>query len=286
MQSGNKITICSHLFVLTVLLGACKPATALSGGTFVRRPFAGVIRSAALSLLVNQSLTHQETQRIDLYQPITKPTTLTKPAVHEPTARTKTGGVPGKFIGPAIDCDGDGLSNESRIDFDGDGNSDECVIGVEEIPEPPFQQTYLPTAENFYRLLPAVGWSAQYQCDGGLYEFTLRRPSEDQVEYSADGVILSSSIVYDDIDPNLNQPLIIQDPEDGVRYSFQQAQDGEFYEYAIANYTGNIGLYIYQTGEQIVAAPCDLVSESVSQGFADTPISQLPGSRAITPTAN
>ena len=34
----------------------------------------------------------------------------------------------------------------------------------------------------------------------------------------------------------------------------------EFYEYAIADYNGNVGLYIYQTGEQIVAAPCTAIA--------------------------
>lgn len=112
----------------------------------------------------------------------------------------------------------------------------------------------------FEQIVPSVGWAARYQCGDGLYEVTLRRPNAGKLEYVSDGLTLSSDVVYDDIDPNLNQPLVIQDPTDGVRYSFQQEQDGEFYEYAIANYSGNVGLYIYQTGEQIVAAPCQSVA--------------------------
>ena len=185
----------------------------------------------------------------------------------------------GEVIGPALDCDGDGLRDESRIDFDGDGIPDECVTGTEAVPEPPFEQTYAPSADSFYTQLPAVGWAARYQCADGLYDITLGRPAEDKLEYSTDGLTLTAPIVYDDIDPNLNQPLIVQDPQDGIRYSFEQAQDGEYYEYAIANYSGDIGLYIYQTGQQIVAAPCLLVTETGSEPSASA-------SPATAPSAN
>ncbi|MEL6813577.1 MAG: hypothetical protein AAFP03_02040 [Cyanobacteria bacterium J06598_3] len=195
-----------------------------------------------------------------------KPVLSAKPQL--PSALTKTEAQQGEFIGPAVDCDGDGLVNDSRIDFDGDGTGDECVESPADIPEPPFEQTYTPTSDSFYGSLPAVGWRAQYQCGDALgeegFEVTLRRPSEDTLEYAAEGLTLSSPIVYDDIDPNLNQPLIVQDPTDGVRYSFQQQRGGEFYEYAIANYNGNIGLYVYQTGEQVVAAPCSSVSSATA----------------------
>lgn len=180
--------------------------------------------------------------------------------------RAKTESVQGDFVGPATDCDGDGFDNDSRIDFDGDGVADECVTGREEVPEPPFQQDFSLTKENFYSLIPEVGWSAQYQCGEDLYEVTLRRPSENKLEYVSEGLVLSSEVVYDDIDPNLNQPLVIKDPIDGLRYSFQQARDGEFYEYAVANYNGNVGLYVYQTGEQVVAAPCQPVAAPGSVG--------------------
>ncbi|NJM98867.1 MAG: hypothetical protein HC800_18455 [Phormidesmis sp. RL_2_1] len=109
-----------------------------------------------------------------------------------------------------------------------------------------------------------MGWSAQYQCGEGLYQVTLRRSTADQLIYSADGLTLSSDITYDDIDPNLNQPLLVQDPVEGLRYSFSQTQGDDFYEYAIADYSGDIGLYIYQTGQQIVATPCTVISSGVS----------------------
>ncbi|MGB3787870.1 MAG: hypothetical protein WA949_07660 [Phormidesmis sp.] len=181
--------------------------------------------------------------------------------------QNKTEGSQGELIGSEVDCNGDGISNESQIDFDGDGVSDECVRGVGEIPEPPFQQSYTPTDEEFYSRLPAVGWSAQYQCGEELYEVQLSRLSADQMTYSAQGLTaqgltLTSDIVYDDLDPNLNAPLIIEEPESGVRYSFTQQQGDEFYEYAITNYEGDIGLYIYQTGEQILAAPCTVAAPS------------------------
>ncbi len=176
------------------------------------------------------------------------------------TARPKTESVQGEFIGAPTDCDGDGRANDSRIDFDGDGVSDECVDAVEAIPEPPFQQSYTPTREEFNRLLPEVGSRERYQCGDGLYEVSLHRPSDNQLEYSSEGLTLTTKIVYDDLDPNLNHPLIIQEPEAGVRYAFTQVEGDQFYEYAIADYSGSVGLYVYQTGEQIVAAPCEATS--------------------------
>lgn len=170
--------------------------------------------------------------------------------------RNKTAARRGELIEPTVDCDGDGIDGESRIDFDGDGVSDECVQGAGDIPEPPFEQSYTPTSEAFYSRLPAVGWSTQYQCGDDLYKVTLSRPASDQLAYSAQGLTLTSDITYDDLDPNLNTPLIIREPENGIRYSFTQMQGNEFYEYAITNYGGDVGLYIYQTGEQILAAPC------------------------------
>lgn len=237
MQPANKIQIpkikaSSRFLVLALLLLASVPTAALS------RTFKSKLPASNLS---------------------------TKPEL--PSARTKTEAQQGEFIGPEVDCDGDGISNESRIDFDGDGTGDECVESPADIPEPPFEQTYTPTSDSFYGSLPAVGWRAQYQCGDALdagVQVTLHRPSEDKLEYMADGLTLSSPIIYDDIDPNLNQPLIIQDPADGVRYSFQQERGGEFYEYAIANYNGNIGLYVYQTGEQVLATPCSSVSSATA----------------------
>ncbi|MEL7357622.1 MAG: hypothetical protein AAFN40_13770 [Cyanobacteria bacterium J06560_6] len=179
-------------------------------------------------------------------------------------ASAKTESVQGEPVGAPVDCDGDGLSNESQLDFDGDGVSDECVEGGEAIPEPPFQQSYIPTSEAFDSLLPVVGWNARYQCGDNLYEVSLRRPTADRIEYSAEGLTLSSEIVYDDLDPNLNQPLIIREPATGIRYTFTQQADGEFYEYAIADYSGNVGLYVYQTGEQIVAAPCESMASEAT----------------------
>jgi len=178
----------------------------------------------------------------------------------KPAARAKTEAVQGEFIGEPTDCDGDGIIDESRIDFDGDGVSDDCVDGVEKIPEPPFQQSYTPTSEVFNSLIPSVGWQARYQCGDGLYEVSLSRTAQSKLEYRSEGLILTSDIVYDDIDPNLNQPLIIREPESGIRYTFTQEEGGEFYEYAIADYAGEVGLYVYQTGEQIVAAPCVVAS--------------------------
>ncbi|MGB3765828.1 MAG: hypothetical protein WA947_04675 [Phormidesmis sp.] len=175
----------------------------------------------------------------------------------QPTAGLKTGEEPGKLIGPAVDCDGDGDRNDVRIDFDGDSQPDECVEDREAVPEPPFQQSYTPSAADFYNRLPAVGWNTTYQCGDGLYEITLARPAEDEVVYSAQGLTISEAVTYDDLDPNLNHPLIIQEPIDGIRYSFEKTQGDEFYEYAIADYGGNVGLYVYQTGEQIIATPCE-----------------------------
>gem|GEM_PF-3298953 len=176
--------------------------------------------------------------------------------------RIKTGAEAGEYIGSLTDCDGDGIANESRIDFNGDGIADGCVEGREEIPEPPFQQAYTPTQAAFESAIPAVGWQVQYQCGEDLYEVTLSRPTEDRLVYSADGLQLTSEVVYNDTDPNLNQPLVIKDPVEGLRYRFEQPINGEFYEYAIANYGGNVGLYIYQTGAQIVAVPCETKSEA------------------------
>ncbi|MEM6450397.1 MAG: hypothetical protein AAF703_08795 [Cyanobacteria bacterium P01_D01_bin.105] len=178
------------------------------------------------------------------------------------TARSKTEGRQGVFVEPATDCDGDGLNNDSKIDFDGDGIADECVLDArEDIPEPPFQQSFTPSPEQFNSLIPDVGWNAQYQCGDGL-EVVLSRPSENELQYRADGITLSSPVVYDDIDPNLNQPLVVQDPMSGLRYSFRQERDGEFYEYAIADYNGNVGLYVYQTGAQVIAAPCQVAASN------------------------
>ena len=181
-----------------------------------------------------------------------------------PLPGNKTGTERGELIGPAFDCDGDGRRDDARIDFDNDGLPDDCVLEREEIPEPPFQQLESVSSETFYSLIPEVGWDTRYQCGDGLYEVNLRRPEDDRIEYSADGLTLSSPVVYDDIDPNLNHPLIVKDPTDGIRYAFSQERDGEFYEYAIADYSGDIGLYVYQTGEQIIAAPCEPASSSGS----------------------
>lgn len=183
----------------------------------------------------------------------------------KPVSRLKTAEVQGDFVGPVTDCDGDGLQDDSRIDFDGDGVADDCVSGREAIPEPPFQQSYTPTADAFYALLPAVGWQASYQCGDGLWEVTLRRPSEDTLQYVSQGLTLESDIVYDEIDPNLNQPLVVRDPVSGLRYRFSQEQGENFYEYAIADYDGSVGLYVYQMGEQIVATPCTQVVESAKE---------------------
>ncbi|MFK8182597.1 MAG: hypothetical protein AB8B99_04430 [Phormidesmis sp.] len=182
-----------------------------------------------------------------------------------PTAATKTEGAQGVFIGPATDCDGDGFDNDSKIDFDGDGIADECVLDArEDIPEPPFQQSFTPSSEQFNSLIPDVGWNEQYQCGEGV-QVTLSRPNEGEIKYSAEGINLSSPVVYDDLDPNLNQPLIVQEPTRGLRYSFQQERNGEFYEYAIADYSGNVGLYVYQTGEQVIATPCQVSSTNASR---------------------
>jgi len=189
-----------------------------------------------------------------------------KASTQQASARSKTESLQGELIEPTVDCNGDGIDSESRIDFDGDGISDECVRGAGDIPEPPFVQSYTPTSEAFYGQLPTVGWSAQYQCGDDLYKVTLSRPAADEIAYSAQGLTLTSDITYDDLDPNLNAPLIIQEPERGIRYSFTQAQGNEFYEYAITDYSGDVGLYIYQTGEQILAAPCTVVDAQAVVG--------------------
>ncbi|MEO0520814.1 MAG: hypothetical protein AAF171_26345 [Cyanobacteria bacterium P01_A01_bin.116] len=257
MQPANRFArslqqVCSPVVALTALLVACEPMPPHAGSPSADAMLAR--SQPSLGLSVSQHVAEKPgSEKLDADQ---------RSASESPLSQLKTEGNPGEFIGPAIDCDGDGLSNEARIDFDGDGTGDECVVGPEDIPEPPFQQTYTPTSEGFYAQLPAVGWTAQYQCGDGLYDVILRRPSEGTLEYVSDGLTLSSTIVYDDIDPNLNQPMIIQDPQEGVRYSFEQERDGEYYEYAIANYGGSVGLYVYQTGEQVVAAPCSPVSSA------------------------
>ena len=231
MQTGKRFLCASALVVSTAVLIAQAPGRTTAQAVskpFVRPPF---VRS------------------------------LVKPLNASSTARGKTGEEPGKFIGPDVDCDGDGDRNDVRIDFDGDNRPDECVEDREPIPEPPFQQTYTPSSADFYSRLPAVGWNATYQCGDDLYEVTLARPAEDSIIYSADGITISEAVTYDDLDPNLNHPLIVQDPVDGIRYSFEREQGGEFYEYAIADYGGNVGLYVYQTGEQIVATPCKVAGQ-------------------------
>ncbi len=222
MQIASTLKLCSSSLVAAILLAACSS-----------------------NVLVRHSAIATVSELADL----------------EPqTARSKTESVQGEFVGAPIDCDGDGLSDDSQIDFDGDGISDECVDAAEAIPEPPFQQSYTPTREEFDRLLPAVGSNKRYQCGDGLYEVSLYRPNENRLEYSSDGLTLTTEIVYDDLDPNLNHPLIIREPEAGMRYAFSQVEGDEFYEYALADYSGSVGLYIYQTGEQILAAPCESAS--------------------------
>lgn len=229
MQLANKLSFCARFVGFATLLAVC-------GSTLQNQRVQATTSAMKISA---------------------QPVPATKPM---PLGHDKAEVEQGELVGPAVDCDGDGFDNDSRIDFDGDGIADDCVSEPEAIPEPPFAQDFTPTKETFEGLIPNVGWAARYQCGDGLYEVTLRRPSQGEVEYASDGLTLSSSVVYDDIDPNLNQPLVIRDPADGLRYSFQQESDGEFYEYAIANYGGDVGLYIYQTGEQIVAAPCESVA--------------------------
>jgi hypothetical protein len=224
MHTANKLKSCSYFVTLAVLLAACKPSALLS--------------NTASSVLVAPA--------------------IAQPFAGKPEARNKIDEEVGELVGPAVDCDGDGVRDDARIDFNGDGVADECEPEGEAIPEPPFQQTYTLSSEAFYSQIPAVGWKARYQCGDGLYEITLERPDADQIRYSVDGLTLTSKIVYDDIDPNLNQPLIVKDPAEGVRYTFSQEQGGEFYEYAVADYGGNVGLYVYQTGVQIVAVPCQI----------------------------
>ena len=131
--------------------------------------------------------------------------------------------------------------------------------------------------------MPAVGWSTTYQCGDGLYEITLARPAEDSVVYSAEGLTISEAVTYDDLDPNLNHPLIVRDPVDGIRYSFEQSQGDEFYEYAIADYGGNVGFYVYQTGEQIIATPCETAQGT--QPESSPSVSPPSGSSTTAPQA-
>ena len=246
MQAAQRLRLSAALVVLTALLTAQTPGT-----------------SAPVS---------------------TDKLTADKPSASKyPTAGLKTGEERGELIGPDVDCDGDGDRNDVRIDFDGDNRPDECVEDREPIPEPPFEQTYTPSSADFYSRLPAVGWSATYQCGDGLYEVSLARPQENEIVYSVDGLTISEPVTYDDLDPNLNHPLIVQDPIDGIRYSFEQEQGGEFYEYAIADYSGNVGLYVYQTGEQIVATPCEVAQETGQ--MSDQTTSQVNDSSTTTPQA-
>lgn len=233
MPIASTLKFASTALVAAVFLNACQPASLFSGRIFGSRASRAIVSG-----------------------PKTVSAFATGSTAHSSTARVKTESVTGEVVGGPTDCDGDGITDDSLIDFDGDGTSDECIDGVEAIPEPPFQQSYTPTSEAFNSLIPAVGWQATYQCGDGLYDVSLSRTAESQLEYRSEGLRLTTNIVYDDIDPNLNQPLIIRDPKAGIRYAFTQEAGGEFYEYAIADYEGNIGLYVYQTGEQIVATPC------------------------------
>jgi hypothetical protein len=233
MHTANTLKSCSYVVMLAVLLAACKPSALFS--------------TASSAVIIPATAA-----------PLASPGDSAAP-------RHKTGEDPGEVIGPAVDCDGDGVADDARIDFNGDGVAEECEAEGETIPEPPFQQTYLPSSEAFYSQIPAIGWNARYQCGDGLYEITLERPDADQIRYSVDGLTLTSKIVYDDTDPNLNQPLIIQDPTEGLRYTFSQEQNGELYEYAVADYGGNVGLYVYQTGVQIVAVPCQAANTQAAK---------------------
>jgi hypothetical protein len=245
----NKFQYFAHFAGLTAGCTVLLAAFGLPGISSVVQP-AGSANALSASV-ADQSTVKQSIAK----QSIAKQSIAKQPLTSEATPRQKTS-VEGEFVGPATDCDGDGLADDSQIDFNNDGVPDNCVEGREDIPEPPFEQTFLPSQDNFYAALPPVGWNARYQCGETATEIFLRRPSEDKMEYIGEGLVLTSDIVYDDIDANLNQPLLIQDPTSGVRYSFQRESNGEIYEYAIANYGGTVGLYVYQTGQQIVAVPC------------------------------
>lgn len=258
MQSAPMFKICSSALAVAALLGSCSSSGGVSAGLFSGVAVADLeVPELEMAKLTTVSRTAVNSNTVNSN---TVDKTTDKKAVQQ-AVQNKTEALPGEVLGEPVDCDGDGAVDESRIDFDGDGTSDECVEGAEAIPEPPFQQSYTPTSETFNSLLPAVGWDAQYQCGDGLYEVTLSRPAADKLTYSSQGLTLTTPIVYDDLDPNLNQPLIIQEPEAGIRYAFTQQEGAEFYEYAIADYSGDIGLYVYQTGEQIVAAPCVVASQ-------------------------
>lgn len=243
MQTAKRFRFSAALAALIALLTGCESANLSRFST-----------NAATTATVSASLLNASS--------LSKPPNKSASLSTQSAAGSKTGEEPGKLVGPEVDCDGDGSRDEVRIDFDGDAQPDECIIDTEQaIPEPPFQQSYTPSAADFYSRLPAVGWSAKYRCGDGFYEVTLARPDENSMVYSAQGLTILREITYDDLDPNLNWPLIIQDPEKGIRYSFEQTQGNEFYEYAIADYSGSVGFYVYQTGEQIIATPCEMASE-------------------------
>lgn len=50
-----------------------------------------------------------------------------EPLPADPVTPTKRG--QGKPIGPAMDCDMDGKSDDSLVDYDNDGKPDDCLIG-------------------------------------------------------------------------------------------------------------------------------------------------------------
>ena len=258
-QISKKLQSYSQLSVLAILLTAC--ANSATSASTSPSLLPGLSIGAIASQTTSQAVS-SKTASSALSQKAAKVSPTDSRSTNR--AGLKTEEEPGTVIGPATDCDGDGVNDDARFDFNNDGAADECVVGGQEaaIPEPPFVQSYVPSNEAFYSTLPEVGWNMRYQCGDGLYEISLARPSEDQLRYSADGIILTTPIIYDDIDPNLNRPLLIQEPVEGIRYAFTQEQDGEFYEYAIADYSGSVGLYVYQTGEQVVAAPCTTVANA------------------------
>ena len=220
MKTAGQLRFCAYFAMLSGLLIVCRPALGITASELAR--------------------------------------STAKHAEMVSAARLKTEAERGTFLESGVDCDGDGIRNDATIDFDGDGIADSCVPSPANIPEPPFEQTYMPSAAAFDALLPDVGSNTRYQCGDGLYEVTLGRPSAGSLRFSADGLTLFSDLVYDDIDPNLNQPLVVRDPVEGLRYSFEQTQDDEFYEYVLTNYSGEVGFHVYQTGEQVIAAPCSL----------------------------